>query len=118
MALGRWGMDSKQASYGNIVLGAWLFISAFLWQHSQAQFTNTWVMGIIVTAAALISLSVPAFRYVNTAAGLWLIISGFTLNRHTAGTAWNNVIVGVLVFLISLVPSASEAMNKRRRLAT
>jgi len=110
-------MDPKAARYGNIALGIWLFISTFVWRHSHAQFTNTWIMGIIVTAAAVIALSVPAWRYVNTAAGLWLIISGFALPRLTAGTAWNNIIVGVLVFLISLVPSSGHLMS-RRRLAT
>jgi hypothetical protein len=111
-------MDPKQSRYANVVLGIWLFISAFAWRHSQAQFTNSWLMGIIVTVVALLAASVPALRYVNTAAGLWLIISAFALPRHTAGTAWNNVIVGILVFAFSLVPARGELMGRRQRLAT
>jgi hypothetical protein len=111
-------MDAKQSRYANVALGVWLFISAFLWHHSQAQFTNSWLMGIIVTVVALLATSMPALRYVNTAAGLWLIISGFALQRYTAGTVWNNVIVGALVFLFSLVPARGELMGRHHRLAT
>jgi hypothetical protein len=111
-------MNSLQARYGNVVLGVWLFISAFLWRHGQAQFTNTWIMGIIVTAVALISMSVPNFRYLNTIAGAWLVISGFALHRVTAGTTWNNVIVGILVFVVSLVPSIAARRTGAQRLAT
>jgi hypothetical protein len=110
--------QGSQARYLNIVLGVWLFISAFVWHHSQAQFTNTWIMGIIVTAVALISLSVPAFRYVNTLAGAWLIISGFALPRATSGTTWNNVIIGILVFLASLVPNMVERQSHNLRRVT
>jgi len=108
--------NSQGARYLNIVLGLWLFISAFAWHHGQAQFTNTWIMGIIVAAVGLISLSVPSFRYVNTIAGAWLIVSGFALPRANSGTTWNNVLVGIAVFLVSLVPSlAGRTTGSTRR---
>jgi hypothetical protein len=108
-------MNSQQARYGNVVLGIWLFISAFIWHHSQAQFTNTWIMGIVVAVVAVLSLSVPAFRYVNTLAGAWLIISGFALPRATYGTTWNNVLVGIVVLALSLVPSLADRTIGQRR---
>jgi hypothetical protein len=95
-----------------VVLGIWLFISAFIWRHSQVQFTNTWIMGVIVTVVALIAFSYPAWRFINTLAGAWLVISGFALHRHAAGTAWNNVIVGILVFLISLAPARGQVTGR------
>jgi hypothetical protein len=107
-------MNSRGARYLNIAAGIWLFISAFLWQHSQAQFTNSWIMGIVVTVVALIGLSVPSFRYVNTIAGAWLIISGFMLPRITSGTVLNNVIVGIVVVAASLVPTFAERSHLRR----
>jgi len=110
-------MNSQQARYGNLVLGVWLFISAFVWHHSQAQFTNSWIMGIIVAVVAVISLSVPSFRYVNTLAGAWLIISGFALPRANYGTTWNNVLVGIAVVALSLVPNLA-GRTARHRLAT
>lgn len=95
-------MESNQWRYVNLVLGVWLFISAFIWTHSHAQFVNTWILGIIVAASALIALSNTSFRYVNTVAGIWLVLTAFAMPRAQIGTLWNNVIVGALVFLASL----------------
>ena len=103
-------MGTKEARYVNIALGVWLFISAFVWHHSAAQFTNTWILGIIAVAAALVALAVPPFRFVNTAVGIWLIISAFALPHIARGTVWNNVLVGAAMFFVSLVgPRTSMA---------
>jgi hypothetical protein len=110
-------MSSNGSRYWNIVLGIWLFISAFAWPHSQAQLTNTWIMGVIVVVASAISLRAPAARYVNTVVGAWLIISSFALPRVSTGTTWNNFLVGLLVLLLSLAPS-SEALMHRRQVTT
>jgi hypothetical protein len=106
-------MGSKGPRYWNIVLGTWLFISAFAWPHGQAQLTNTWVMGVIVVVAAVISLRVPAARYVQTIVGAWLIISAFALPRASYGTTWNNFIVGLLIAVLSLTPSSDVIMHHR-----
>ena len=76
-------------------------ISAFVWPHSASQFTNTWVMGIIVAAIAAIACTWPAIRYLNTLSA-WLIISAFAMPAVTSGTRWNNFIVGVVVVVLSL----------------
>ena len=107
-------MSSNGSRYWNIVLGLWLFISAFVWPHSQAQLTNTWIMGVIVVVAAAVSLRVPGARYVNTVVGAWLIISAFALPRISTGTTWNNFIVGILVLLLSLAPSTGAVMHRRQ----
>ena len=46
----------------NIALGVWLFISAFLWPHTSAQFTNTWICGALTVAFSLIAMRVPESR--------------------------------------------------------
>jgi hypothetical protein len=104
---------SSQARYLNVLAGLWLFMSAFLWRHSPAQFTNSWVMGIVVAAVALVALSVPMFRYVNTIAGAWLILSTFTLPHVTVATVWNNLIVGFVVLAVSLVPNLARRSSLR-----
>lgn len=109
----------SQFRYANIVLGIWLFISAFLWPHGQAPFTNTWIMGIVVAVVAVMSLSVRDVRFVNTLAGIWLVISAFALPRlygsAGVGTTANNVIVGILVFILSL---ATGGVSLRRQVRT
>jgi hypothetical protein len=106
-------MGNKDARYLNLLLGIWLFISAFLWKHSPAQFTNTWLMGVITVIVALVATSMPAARYVNTAVGIWLIISGFALPHYRAGTVWNNVLVGIAIGLLSLVGSRADLTTRK-----
>jgi hypothetical protein len=107
-------MEYKGARYLNVLLGIWLFISAFVWPHSPSQYTNTWLMGLIAIAAALIALAVPAIRFVNTAVGIWLIIASFALPRLTAATAWNNVLVGAVILVVSLAGPHTTTASPRR----
>ena len=107
-------MDTRSSRYLNIIVGVWLFISAFVWRHSAAQFTNTWIMGIIVAVVAALALTWPTIRYLNTLAGAWLIISAFALPTITAGTRWNNFIVGIVAVVLSLAGAPSIASQVRR----
>lgn len=90
----------------NIVLGVWLFISAFIWPHSAGQLTNTWIVGALCAAFAVIALWVHEIRYLNTALAVWLFISAWALPRLSIGTLWNNVLVAIAIFVVSLMPSA------------
>lgn len=101
------------ARLGNIILGAWLFLSAFLWPHTPAQMTNTWVLGALCMAFALVGLVLPAARYLNTALSLWLFASAFVLPTRSAATVWNNALVAIAIFLVSLVPGEGLAGVRR-----
>ena len=99
----------------NIILGIWLFISAFIWPHTDAQMTNTWICGVLAVAFALIALGVPMVRYVNTLLAIWLFISAFALRDISVGTVWNNALVAVAIFIIALVPATTGDMFQRPR---
>ena len=77
----------------NVILGVCLFISAFVWPHTQAQMTNTWICGVLVVIFALIGMAVPWVRYLNTLLAIWLFISAWALPTANVGTVWNNVLV-------------------------
>ncbi len=93
------------ARYWNIALGVWLFISAFVWPHSLSQQSNTWICGVLAVIFALVALAYPVARYLNTALAVWLFISAWALPTFSPGTVWNNVLVALAIFFISLVPS-------------
>lgn len=95
-------MDGKQARIISIIAGVWLFISAFVWPHSEPQFVNTWIIGAATAIVAAIGRAVPSIRYVNTALAAWLFISAWALQTNSPGTTWNNVIVAVVIFVASL----------------
>ena len=89
--------------YANIVLGAWLFLSAFAWPHRDASFTNSWLAGVLIVAFSVGSLAAPALRWANVLVALWLMLTTVFLWPSTPTTVWNNVIVGLLVFMLSAV---------------
>ena len=98
--------NGNSARIINVILGVWLFISAFIWPHSQAQLTNTWILGVLAVIFGLVAMfAAPMARYLNTLVAIWLFISAFALVSVSAGTVWNNVIVAILMFIFSLIPS-------------
>lgn len=103
------------ARYVNIVAGVWLFISAFLWRHTGSAMTNSWIVGVLTVAFAITALRSPQVRFVNTVLALWLFFSTLAIYHLTAGTLWNNIIVAIVMFVASLVPSSPVDMGHRPR---
>lgn len=98
----------------NLLLGSWLFVSAFLWRHSGAQLTNTWVVGLLCVLVSLFALRVQSARYLNTVLAIWLFISAFALPVVSNWTVWNNTLVALAIFLLSLIGSGIEEWGPRR----
>ena len=93
----------------NLLLGAWLFVSAFVWPHSEISRINTALCGLLVVVFALTAMRIPPMRWLNTAVGAWVVMGGALLPHASGNTVWNNVIVGLAVLLVSagwLSPSA------------
>jgi len=91
--------------YLNVLLAAWLFISAFAWPHTAELRQNSWIVGLMMFVAALAATAAPAFRYVNTVLAGWLFISTIAFPRISDATLWNNIIVAIAVLALSLMPS-------------
>ncbi|WP_437964890.1 hypothetical protein WMF04_35200 [Sorangium sp. So ce260] len=89
----------------NIALGVWLFISAFLWRHSQGQFTNTWVVGALCALFAVLAIWAPRARYLNAILAIWLFVSAWSITALSAATVWNNALVAIAILIVSLVPT-------------
>jgi hypothetical protein len=97
----------------NIVLGVWLFASAFLWTHTDISRTNTWVVGLLAVGFAVWGMWFPAARFLNTALALWLAFSTIIFPTVTA-TVWNNVLVAVAMFFLSMIPNQGATTPQRR----
>ncbi len=100
---GAW--PSAWPRYLNALIAAWLFISAFAWSHTMPLRQDTWIVGVLMFISALIAIGTPGFRWVNTVLAVWLFFSTLAFPHHVGGTLWNNLIVAVVVFLLSLIPS-------------
>jgi uncharacterized membrane protein (GlpM family) len=93
--------------YVNIIAGAWLFVSAFSWPHTAALRTNSWIVGALMFILAISSVGSPRTRYANTILAIWLFFSSIFMSSISSGTVWNNVIVAIVVFICSLIPSGA-----------
>jgi hypothetical protein len=111
-------MHNQNARVVNVILGAWLIISSFVWPHTGRQMGNTWIVGVVTIGIALLSVESPGLRFVNVAAGIWLAISSFAFPTISAGTTWKNVIVGLAIALVSLVPFHGGSPISRSRHAS
>jgi hypothetical protein len=89
----------------SLILGVWLFFSAFAWPHTPAQRTNAWIVGALVALVALTATVDLRTRYVQTVLAIWLAVSTWGMPTLLAGTVWNNLLVAVGLLVLSLLPS-------------
>jgi hypothetical protein len=92
------------ATLVNVAMGVWLILSAFAWEHGDAQKTNTWICGLLTVVFSLSAFADPMIKYLNTLLAVWLLVSSWSLPTVSLGTFWNNGIVAIVIFCASLVP--------------
>ena len=106
-------LDFEPARYLNLVLGAWLLVSAFTWPHSEAQFIATILVGAVLTIVAPFEVGSPLVRKINTAAGAALALAAVVLPRTTAVTLWHNVLLGFIIVSVSFFGPPHGIMRPR-----
>jgi hypothetical protein len=99
----------------NLVLAAWLSVSAFLFPHLPAQRVTSLLSGIAaITLALLARRSLAAHRAV-VAVGFWIILSLF-LFWPLPTTAWNNTVVALaMVCFATMNPDQFSSRRRRPR---
>jgi hypothetical protein len=98
----------------NAILGLWLFVSVFLWPDTSAQRANIALVGLFVALTALSAWTVgqrPRLRLINACLGAWLLFSIAAFPPRNIETKINSAIVGVLVFLLALVPQRRRELG-------
>jgi hypothetical protein len=89
----------------NLLLGMWLFLSAFLWEHDDPQYLNAFTSGLVLGILGLAAGERrPLVRLITGQIGLWLMASTFLLPTEAA-TRVNHLLVGALVLIVSVLPS-------------
>lgn len=87
----------------NVLLGAWLFASAFVWHHQDNVAFNDWVCGLVVAASALSALWAPPFRWVSAGMAAWLAFSAVVFEYHSTITRLHDLALAGAIFVIALV---------------
>jgi hypothetical protein len=102
----------KWQDWVNLVLAVWLFVSPWVLQFepgaaaaSVAAAWNAWILAIVIGVFAIAALvkARPWEEWINLIAGAWVFISPFVLSYYGHHVAlWNALIVGALVFVLSI----------------
>lgn len=98
-----------------VIAGIWLIYAPFILHitNTTERVTDIWV-GLIVAAVSLvkifntIAIKTSWVSLITFLVILWLIISPFTLGYINIVTVWNNVLVGVVIFISSILNNRSE----------
>jgi hypothetical protein len=94
-----------RAQLGNVLLGAGLVASGFLWPHAHSQFVNAFVTGGFVVAVSLLAaLWLPVLRWANVALSLWLFFATIFLPTVDGGTVLFNFVISMLVLTVAFLP--------------
>jgi hypothetical protein len=102
----------------NVIAGIWLIIAPWVLAYSRRDPRwNDVVFGIIVGIFALTRAS-GAYReewlsWLNALIGIWLFVAAFTID-HTGQAVWNDIILGIIVFLLA-IGSAEATAHLRPR---
>jgi hypothetical protein len=100
----------------NALIGIWLFATAFMWPHAQAEFVVTVVAAILTFALAILAMYTRAAHYMNALVGILLFLSALALPTLTRTTTWHNAVIAIAIFVASLVDNGPEAVREEREL--
>ena len=109
--------SSRQVSWLNVVLGAWLFVSPWVLDFVSASDAsrNALIVGaaIAVIAAIVAAVGAPYLAWANVILGAWLFISPWALGyTNLDGASWNAWIVGVLVVIVALISASAAGVRQ------
>ena len=106
----------KRVSWINLILGIWLVISPYVLGSTGLEATvgNDIVLGILLIASSWWILAatteVLGVSWFQMLCGIWLVIAPFVLSYRAATHALaNDVVVGVIVFIVGLLESQAVA---------
>jgi hypothetical protein len=86
----------------SILMGLWLFVSAFIWPHSRAQIATTAICGALVAVFAALTSYNSRLRYVTAAIGLLVVVLAFTIHPMGSATFLHNGVIGISIAAAAL----------------
>ena len=98
----------------NVLIGTWLFLSAFAWPHAHGQKLAAIICG---AATALLSLATNYFsglRYLTAVIGVMLFVISVSAAPWRTPTSWHNGIIAVAIFVAALVDRGSAGVRHER----
>jgi hypothetical protein len=89
----------------NLVVAAWMLLSAFALDHSPASAALTGLTAVLVATFALASAGIPGLRFLNALLGFFALGWAALLLPEVGGVARvHNALLGAVVCALSLIP--------------
>lgn len=100
-----WGVTLPWTLPLSAALGVWLMASPAIFGSQGAMADSDHLVGALVVTVAVIALAevARAVRFINIPFGLWFIAAPWLLAGATVGATWNDIIIGVIIILLSLL---------------
>lgn len=103
------GSEVPWAPCGNLLIGAWLQSSVFLWPRGHESRLSAWLPGLLISVISLLSLGAPPMRWLNAFVALWLILWTMAATSSEPLAYFNGVASGLLVLVLAALPSKTAA---------
>jgi hypothetical protein len=96
----------------NVLIGTWLFVSAFMWSHAPLEAAFTMACGGLSAVFALATIYYRGFRYLNAGLAVLLFASTLVLSAWQGPTMWHNAVVAIALFVLALVDGTTESIHR------
>ena len=111
-------MNAKLCDVANLILGAFLFVSPWIFGFGAGMTSqNAVVAGIVVAVLAIAALAAFAVweEWLNLIVGLWILVSPWVLGFQTSTTAMTvHVVIGILVAALAAIELWITSQNPPR----
>jgi hypothetical protein len=81
----------------NVLMGLWLFVSAFVLPQGRGQFVSTAICGALTALFAAYTSYNRRSRYLTAAVGALVVVLALATHPLGSGTFWHNGIVGISI---------------------
>ncbi len=110
--------DGLWARAAALLASGWLIVSALAWERGTPRIDGV-VVGYLVFVFSMVATIVDEVRLLNTALGLWLLVTAWVWPAKSLAMRGNETLVGAAVVLLSLVSNrgALGPASARRFLA-
>ena len=98
----------------NVLIGTWLFLSAFGWPHTPAQGMTTLICGALTLLTALASIFYPRVRYLTATIAVVLFVASLATAVRYDMTFWHNAVIAIAIFTIALLDKGTIGARHRR----
>src|SRR5215468_7382744 len=99
-----------------VLLGTWLFLSAFAWPHTPVQGMTALLCGLATILCALGTIYIPRMHYVTALVAVVLFVASLATSTRHDVTLWHNAVMAIAIFVAGLVDRDPAAVKREREL--